>query len=261
MVSSFNEEVKSPVSTFKYKITVKKPTSNKSNGSYENLVKIKLKTETKGATIYYTIDGTTPTSKSKKYTGAITVSKDTTIKAIAMKGATKSSVSSFEYDVREIQYLEENKVYKFDLDNDGKMEEIFFNYSEEYYNEEYGERCPLCKIFVNGKLKQSIKLWGFDSVYIADIDAKDGAVNIFVWEGEINKLTAAKNISFYKKASTSSGIAFTVKKGEKVQVVSLYCSGSKVFVKFKNSKGRIGWLREDNVRWDDIYFSDAVSAG
>lgn len=54
--------------------------------------KIKLKCSTSGATIYYTTDGSKPTAKSNKYTGLITITKNTKIRAIAIKGSNKSSV-------------------------------------------------------------------------------------------------------------------------------------------------------------------------
>ena len=47
-----------------------------------------------GATIYYTDDGTTPTSGSTEYTAALTLSATTTIKAIAVKGGITSEVAS-----------------------------------------------------------------------------------------------------------------------------------------------------------------------
>ncbi|MFR7590840.1 MAG: InlB B-repeat-containing protein [Longibaculum sp.] len=47
--------------------------------------KVTLSSDTKDAKIYYTTDGSTPSSSSTLYTGAITISKDMTIKAIAIK--------------------------------------------------------------------------------------------------------------------------------------------------------------------------------
>lgn len=52
---------------------------------------------TSGATIRYTTNGSTPTSSSTQYTGAITLSGATTIKAIAIKDGVSSSVASESY--------------------------------------------------------------------------------------------------------------------------------------------------------------------
>lgn len=62
---------------------------------------IELSTNTTGATIYYTTDGSTPTKLSKKYTGGIDIDESMVIKAIAVKnGMNSSSVSTFDYTVR-----------------------------------------------------------------------------------------------------------------------------------------------------------------
>lgn len=61
-------------------------------------VKITLASGWDSATIYYTVDGSTPTAASTKYTEAIELTEDTTIKAIAV-GSETSEVFTFEYTV------------------------------------------------------------------------------------------------------------------------------------------------------------------
>lgn len=60
---------------------------------------VSITSETIGADIYYTINGTTPTSASTKYTEPITINNDIIIKAIAIKGSDESSVTTESYTV------------------------------------------------------------------------------------------------------------------------------------------------------------------
>lgn len=79
-------------------VAVVAPTFSPVAGTYNNNQSVEISCATASSSIYYTTDGTTPTSSSTAYTGAITVSTDnTTIKAIAIKGGDKSSVASATY--------------------------------------------------------------------------------------------------------------------------------------------------------------------
>lgn len=63
-----------------------------------------------GATIYYTLDGSTPTTSSTQYTSAIALTQSCTIKAIAVKsGMTNSGVAEESY-VKPITYLTQWKI-------------------------------------------------------------------------------------------------------------------------------------------------------
>lgn len=69
---------------------------------------VTLTTTTEGATIYYTVDGTEPTTSSDVYSQAITINEDTTIKAFAAAdGLESSDVVTFTYTVLQQQTIAE----------------------------------------------------------------------------------------------------------------------------------------------------------
>lgn len=69
-------------------------------GTYSSPQSVKITSSTTGATIRYTLDGTTPTAASTLYTGPVAVAKTLTVKAIAMKtGYRNSAVASAKYTI------------------------------------------------------------------------------------------------------------------------------------------------------------------
>ena len=72
------------------------PTFSAAGGFQFSPVELSL-TAVSGASIYYTLDGTTPTASSTQYTSPITISTTTTVKAIAVLGDDESAVATVEY--------------------------------------------------------------------------------------------------------------------------------------------------------------------
>jgi len=76
------------------------PTFSPAGGSYTSTQSVTIADSTSGAAIYYTTDGSTPTTSSTKYSSAISVAKTQTINAIAVaSGFTNSSTGTATYDI------------------------------------------------------------------------------------------------------------------------------------------------------------------
>src|SRR5207247_60650 len=91
----------SAVASATYTIQVATPTFSPAAGTYSQPRSVALSDTTSGATIYYTTDGSTPTTSSAAYTGAIAVTQTTTIKAMAANpGMANSTVATATYTLQ-----------------------------------------------------------------------------------------------------------------------------------------------------------------
>lgn len=85
------------------------PTASPAAGTYSTAQSVCLSSTTEGATIYYTLDGSDPTTSNTRsiYSDAISIEETTTIKACAVKdGMTASDAISFTYtiDIQDADY-------------------------------------------------------------------------------------------------------------------------------------------------------------
>jgi hypothetical protein len=72
-----------PSTQFTYPVAAR-PKFSAKGGTYSSPVTVKIKDSARGAVIYYTTDGWTPTTSSTRYTGPITISSTTTLQAMAI---------------------------------------------------------------------------------------------------------------------------------------------------------------------------------
>src|SRR6266566_57687 len=80
------------------------PTFSPGGGTYTGSVTVTISDATSGATIHYTTDGSTPTTSSPVYGGALTFTQTTTLKAMAAaSGMTNSAVASATYTIQQQQ--------------------------------------------------------------------------------------------------------------------------------------------------------------
>jgi hypothetical protein len=78
--------------------SVSTPTFSPAAGTYNSAQSVSISDVTSGATIYYTTNGTTPTTSSTAYTGPIPVSSTETLQAIAV-ASSDSAVASAAYTI------------------------------------------------------------------------------------------------------------------------------------------------------------------
>ncbi len=93
----------SPVATATYTIAplASTPSFSVASGTYTTSQTVTISDSTPGAVIYYTTNGSTPTTSSTKYTGALTVGSTETVEAIAVAtGYTNSGAGTATYTIQ-----------------------------------------------------------------------------------------------------------------------------------------------------------------
>ena len=75
------------------------PTFSPAGGRYAEAQTVTINCATNGASIYYTLDGSTPSASSTPYTSALTISETKTVKAIAIKDGEQSAVATATYKI------------------------------------------------------------------------------------------------------------------------------------------------------------------
>lgn len=85
--------------------SVASPVLNPAGGTFANSADVSLSCKTTGATIYYTTDGSDPTtSNGTVYTAPITITNSTIIKAIAYKDGISSSIISADFNINRVKW-------------------------------------------------------------------------------------------------------------------------------------------------------------
>nr|WP_223187738.1 chitobiase/beta-hexosaminidase C-terminal domain-containing protein [Streptomyces sp. CBMA29] len=80
--------------------TVATPTFSPAGGTFSSAQSVTISDATSGASIRYTLDGSTPTASSALYSAPLTISASTTVKAIGIKsGSTNSAVATASYTI------------------------------------------------------------------------------------------------------------------------------------------------------------------
>lgn len=79
--------------------SVATPTFSPGEGTYTSTQSVAISCETAGTTIYYTLDGSNPSSSSSVYSSAISISETTTVKAMAKIDDDESAIATATYTI------------------------------------------------------------------------------------------------------------------------------------------------------------------
>ena len=105
------------------KIRTSAPKASVTGGEYSDSVTVELSCAEKRAAIYYTTDGTTPTSSSEEYTKPLTIDKTTTLKFAAIApDKSRSNTVTEEYMISEDDFEDELCQLLFELVNETRAE-------------------------------------------------------------------------------------------------------------------------------------------
>ena len=103
--------------------TVAAPTFSLAAGTYTSAQNVTLFCTTDGAFIYYTTDGTDPTTSSTRYSEPISVSETTTIKAFAAKDDVTSEIAEATYTILKIRPKDIKSDYYTKVTSDTDLED------------------------------------------------------------------------------------------------------------------------------------------
>ncbi len=105
------------------KIRTDAPSASRKSGTYSEAFKVKLSCTDETAEIYYTTDGTTPTKDSIKYTKAIQITEDTTLKSASFgENHARSKVITRKYTICSDVYDEPHRQALFEAVNELRAE-------------------------------------------------------------------------------------------------------------------------------------------
>ena len=213
-------------------VTVATPVISPNAGSYNDYVDVTITCETDGAKIYYTTGGSDPSEQSTEYKGSFRLTESATVKAIAIKDGTSSSVISATYTITTSGQGGETPT-----DDEIVINNAFFGISssgtiaktvEEDYvgtangvkvvyalgtgSQRYANETEI-RVYTGNTLTVSVENGTMTKIEITKgrntsaLECNVGSITDFVWTGNAKKVefTSTKNTSITKIKVTATG--------------------------------------------------------
>lgn len=136
--------VKSDIVTKKYKLKVRLSGITPDEGEYDGAQTVKISTKAKNVTIYYTLDGTKPTTKSAKYTSdGIKLDSSCSLRLLIKKSGFTSRYKTVNYVIKAVKT--DNKttdatVNVFDASKKSKITEFILTDGYDIYGRKFSDR-------------------------------------------------------------------------------------------------------------------------
>ena len=223
--------------------SVAAPTFNPEPGQVKVGSTVSISCETDGATIYYTVDGTTPTAESSVYSSPITVNEAITIKAFASKAGMKDSkVVAAAYTVPTVDFTTIAELNALATTNEaeksGTLSNVVVSFVPDSKNAIIKDATASTLVYVDGHgYKQgqtftgsvTVKIKTYNSVpEVTAINAEFTGAEAVVNPEEVSLATLAADFTTYQNAyvkvanlqiSGISGQNLTVKDGDASYIV------------------------------------------
>ncbi len=179
------------------------PTFSPAGGRYAEAQTVTINCATNGASIYYTLDGSTPSASSTPYTSALTISETKTVKAIAIKDGEQSAVATATYTIGASSSDPSTKTFKLVTSTDDLEAGLRYiiacgskNMAAGALNSSYLSNVSITSsndvITINDNV----------AVFILDGDQDNGWTFQNESSNQYLRSTAAKNVSYSSTAST-----------------------------------------------------------
>lgn len=212
--------------------TVVSPVFSPSGGAYPSTQSVAIRSTTDGARIYYTTDGSTPTTSSAEYTSPVLVNSSTTLMAIATKdGSTPSSLGLAMYTIggsAPSSTIPWNTALKYGTLTDSRTGQV-------YRTATIGTQTWMAEN-LNLKVDSS---W----CYLNSIDSCSRYGRLYQWAAAMG-LDSGYNSKLWNGTMPHQGICPTgwhVPSDAEWTTLMNYTGGQFPFTAGKNLKSRIGW--------------------
>ena len=185
------------ISSNEVQVKVAKPqltlSADKKSGLYEKGTTVALDASKHGATIYYTLDGSTPTRKSNVYREPICLKENTVLKAFAVRDdCVDSEVLSREYKVTSLQVLDTYPEKGVEVFRPHLVPTVNFTDNIQLIDE--GKGITLKN--GNSEISGTVVAFGNSLSFVPDMDLKEGSYTLTIPQQVIMTASQEENFAY-----------------------------------------------------------------